>query len=149
MKTKHSIYLAGSFQNRLLLQFMKLYLEKMDFKINARWLEYGRLNLKTAALYDYTDIDECDFVIATYPCALGTASELGYALALKKPIIFYIEQSMAPDLDDSERHGIGLLPLGKFKYFTRDSNFLVGEMNVIITNMIDLEIVLMEFKNIF
>lgn len=97
MKPKINVYIAGSFsQRKKIYRKMKL-LENLGFTIAFKWPLYPHMSLDEAAEKEIKGIETCDLFIACFtdPNPLyeyrGTFTELGAALAFKKPI-FLIEE---------------------------------------------------------
>lgn len=116
MNRKKSVYIAGMLDNRPLLRLLKEYIElNIPYvSVNSRWLDLKtKTSLGFSAEIDYEDLEQSDLLFATWPGQLGTSSEIGYAMGSNKPIILYMEKTLIPDLNNTEDHGIGLLPIGK------------------------------------
>lgn len=86
------IYIASPWSIRKQTKVLARKLEAAGATINSSWLteEAGRLNEKQAALRDLSEIAAADWLVLFTPDALpirgGCMIEMGYALALGKPV---------------------------------------------------------------
>jgi len=91
-----NIYIAGKYENKMMIQTLKFLLGccfcKINFICNWAYETSFASTWKERADRDYGSIDQCNLLIATYPFGQGTSSEMGYALGKKIPVIFYVDK---------------------------------------------------------
>lgn len=94
------IYTAGHFENRLQLQIMEYWIqeqlekEHIDVRFNSHWIYEEPKELDEAARMDFNDVQNSNLVICTWPCRLGAACEISYALGLDIPVVFLLEKNL-------------------------------------------------------
>ena len=86
-----SIYLAGRFANKALLQDVRADLQEAGHTVTSRWLDGDAASETDSAYQDLEDIDRCDTLVlwADEPQPgerpmQGALIELGYAIALAR-----------------------------------------------------------------
>lgn len=155
------VYIAGQMENRLILNYLRLYLQSTySFIVTSGWLDRGICSLKEASKMDFGGIDRSDFVLCTYPTGYGSCSEISYSIARNKPVIYYVDNEYLPDFNNKENtKDFKILPVGllnkwegTYNYWEHDYNpeYYRNKFNpgFIITNSEDLDECLSRLKHI-
>lgn len=88
---KKTVYVASSFLNKVEARKAVKKLQRAGFEVTSRWLAHRPTHntrvLQTEAVKDFLDVERAkDGVVVLWPGRLGTASEMGIGIALKRPI---------------------------------------------------------------
>lgn len=126
-----NIYIASSYENKALIRVLSKYIkdqflmntskwENLSIDIVSRWISQDYISdLKERAMIDFNDIDRSDVLLSVFPYGRGTASEMGYALAKEKPIIYFCDKQFLTKLTPDGRN-VGPLMLGLLNEFSDD-----------------------------
>lgn len=113
-----NIYLASAFENKLMLNIIKMFLEEKNqkFSITSNWIcdqDKDIKSLKQRASIDFKDVDNSDLLVVFYPYGphRGAICEMSYAIAKNIPVIYLVPQEFFKGLDsiDSDPLCAGLL----------------------------------------
>lgn len=96
---KLNVYLASSAENRTSVSLLasNLCADANVTIVGDWWCTPPVTDLETRAVLDFSAINTADLLVVLSPGGYGTSSEIGYALAQNKPVVYWTYDTSCED----------------------------------------------------